>query len=373
ESSLNPVARSNAGAAGIWQIIPGTASLCGLRMNKYVDERKDIVRSTEAAISYLEKLYKIYGDWALAIAAYNCGPGNVDRAIARAKTTDYWKLESYLPNETRNYVPRFIAANYIMNYYTEYDITPTILNMDLQLTESVRIYKSISFKEIVRITGIPDSVLEALNPGFKSKFIPASAEGYSILMPKRVIPIIEMFNASPDQSTINAYFGNNDYTNPAGYNWPDQYVVTQYQVQKDDNLQSLAEVFACDPYHLIVWNNLNDDKVMPGQTLLVYIPKKVYIEKFINSSFSPLPITVIDEVFVEDTDAPVEVASISAEYNAYAPSDRKYQYHFIRQRESLQDIASQYNATTISDLLILNEIDDPSAIRPGMILKIREL
>lgn len=150
ESSLRPDAVSSQGAAGIWQFMKGTAKLYGLEISKYIDERRDVELSTEKALLYLSTLYDIYGNWTTALAAYNCGPGNINKAIKKANgSTNYWELAKYLPKETKEYIPRFIAASYLMNYYYLHDITPIEPENEFKYTGAVRVYEKVYFKDLV--------------------------------------------------------------------------------------------------------------------------------------------------------------------------------------------------------------------------------
>lgn len=173
ESALNPVAVSRMGATGLWQFMLKTGQGYGLEVNSLVDERRDPYKSTEAAVRYLKDLYSIYGDWNLVIAAYNCGPGNVNKAIARSGgKQDYWEIYYRLPRETRGYVPAFIAANYIMNYYAEHNICPMKPN-DFQALDTVHVNQEIHFGQISEILDIPVNELQRLNPNSNGISFPA--------------------------------------------------------------------------------------------------------------------------------------------------------------------------------------------------------
>lgn len=184
ESLLNPTALSPAGAAGLWQFMPATARRFGLKIDNYVDERFDPYKSTEAAMRYLKSLYDRFDDWTLTIAAFNCGEGCVESAIKKGATRDFWVLKKYLPKETGRYVSRFIAASYVMNNYIFHDLQPDYPDYDLQLTEAVKVYKRKSFEEISKETGYSLEVIKKLNPSYKLKIIPPSAEGSYLILPK---------------------------------------------------------------------------------------------------------------------------------------------------------------------------------------------
>ena len=192
ESALNPVAVSRMGATGLWQFMLKTGQGYGLEVNSLVDERRDPYKSTEAAVRYLKDLYSIYGDWNLVIAAYNCGPGNVNKAIARSGgKQDYWEIYYRLPRETRGYVPAFIAANYIMNYYAEHNICPMKPN-DFQALDTVHVNQEIHFGQIAEILDIPVNELQRLNPQFKRDIVPGNYKPYALVLPtKKMIAFID--------------------------------------------------------------------------------------------------------------------------------------------------------------------------------------
>lgn len=175
ESALNPVAVSRQGATGLWQFMLGTGKIYGLKNNSLIDERRDPIKSTWAAARYLKDLYAIYQDWNLVLAAYNCGPGTINKAIRRAGgATDYWTIYNYLPKETRGYVPAFIAANYIMTYYCEHDICP----METQLpsaTDTIHIHKDLHLQQVAEVCSLNIDQLRSLNPQYKRISFPATA------------------------------------------------------------------------------------------------------------------------------------------------------------------------------------------------------
>ena len=183
ESALNPMAVSRQGAAGLWQFMLRTGQIYGLKVNSLVDERKDPVKSTMAAARYLKDLYEIYHDWTLVLAAYNCGPGNVNKAIRRAGgQTDYWGLYNFLPRETRGYVPAFIAANYIMTYYCEHNIAPMEMRMP-EGSDTIHISRHLNLNQVAEVCKINIDELRALNPEFKRDIIPGNEKPYALRLP----------------------------------------------------------------------------------------------------------------------------------------------------------------------------------------------
>ena len=183
ESALNPQATSHAGAAGLWQFMVTTGKHYGLEVNSLVDERRDPIKSSYAAAQYLRDLYKIFGDWSLVIAAYNCGPENINKAIHRANgEADYWKIYPYLPRETRGYVPAFIAANYVMNYYCEHNICPMRTKLPAK-TDTIVVTKDVHLKQIAEVCGIDIDELRTLNPQYRRDIVNGSNKPSIIRMP----------------------------------------------------------------------------------------------------------------------------------------------------------------------------------------------
>ncbi|MGB4959379.1 MAG: transglycosylase SLT domain-containing protein [Saprospiraceae bacterium] len=197
ESSLLPNVQSGQGASGMWQFMKGTAELYGLRVDKYVDERKDFIKSTDKALNYLQLLFETYGDWNLALAAYNCGPGGVNKAIKKAGgVKDYWVISKYLPTETRRYVPRFLAAAYLMNFYDIHDISPTPISDDILYAISVKVTDKIDFKKLSKEFDIDIDLIRFLNPTFRKDQIPVNREeGYVLNLPDQIMySYIEKYN-----------------------------------------------------------------------------------------------------------------------------------------------------------------------------------
>lgn len=184
ESALVPTAVSRAGAAGLWQFMPGTASGLGLEINSLIDQRRDPFLASDAAARYLKQLYNTYEDWSLAIAAYNCGPGNVNKALRRAGggKHDFWEIYPFLPQETRGYVPAFIAANYIMRYHKDHGISPVLAKRPI-VTDTVHVSRRVHFEQISEVMDIPMAELRALNPQFRKDLIPGDIRPYSLVLP----------------------------------------------------------------------------------------------------------------------------------------------------------------------------------------------
>ena len=183
ESALNPQATSHAGAAGLWQFMPSAAKTYSLDINSLVDERRDIVKSSWAAARYLRDLYRLFGDWNLAIAGYNCGPENINKAIHRAGgERDYWKICPYLPRETRGYVPAFIAANYVMTYYCDHKICPMQAQLPVK-TDTVMLSRNVTFSQVASAMGLSVDMLRSLNPQYRRDVIPGATAPSALRLP----------------------------------------------------------------------------------------------------------------------------------------------------------------------------------------------
>ena len=187
ESALNPTAVSRAGAVGLWQFMITTGKQYGLEVTSLIDERRDPIKASYAAAHYLHDLYSIFGDWTLVIAGYNCGPNNITKAIKRAGgATDYWTIYPYLPAETRGYVPAFIAANYIMNYYCDHNICPVNTKLPMG-TDTIQVNRNIRMERISELCGITSEELRALNPQYRTTLIPGDAQTCTLRMPTAAI------------------------------------------------------------------------------------------------------------------------------------------------------------------------------------------
>ena len=203
ESALNPMASSSQGAVGLWQFMLNTGKIYGLKVTSLIDERRDPVKSTRAAARYLKDLYDIYHDWNLVLAAYNCGPGTINKAIRRADgEKDFWALYNYLPKQTRGYVPAFIAANYIMTYYCEHNISPMEMKMP-EGTDTIHISRPLHLQQVSAVCGISLDELRALNPEFKKDIIPGNEQPYALRLPSKLMSSFidkedSIYNYKPD-------------------------------------------------------------------------------------------------------------------------------------------------------------------------------
>ena len=329
ESALNPVAVSRMGATGLWQFMLKTGQGYGLEVNSLVDERRDPYKSTEAAVRYLKDLYSIYGDWNLVIAAYNCGPGNVNKAIARSGgKQDYWEIYYHLPRETRGYVPAFIAANYIMNYYAEHNICPMKPN-DFQALDTVHVNQEIHFGQIAEILDIPVNELQRLNPQFKRDIVPGNYKPYALVLPtKKMIAFIdkkdEILNCR--RSTYFAHRLDTDRYLKGGSTSVGSDGVVYYRVKKGDNLSKIAKRNGVTVAQLKSWNNLKSTFLSIGKQLIV------------RKDAPPPSSTDSKEQYAEVREDSIQ--RISREVN---------QYYRVKKGDTLGEIAKK-NGVTVSEL-----------------------
>ena len=273
ESALNPQARSHMGATGLWQFMPATGKKYGLEINSLVDERMDPIQSTEAACLFLKNLYTIFQDWNLVIAAYNCGPGNVNKAIHRAGgKRDFWSIYPYLPSETRGYLPIFIAASYAMNYAEAHGICPAT-PLTTMASDTIVTTQRQHLKQIADNIDIPLAELRRLNPQYPRDIIPGG-KAYAICLP------IEKAGLYIDkQDTILAYQAKELIHNRrdeiellhrtsvnGGYSING---VTYYKIKEGDTLGGIAKKFRVSVKQLKAWNGLKSDMIRAGKTLKI--------------------------------------------------------------------------------------------------------
>ncbi len=253
ESRLRPGATSHAGAAGLWQFTKGTGRQFHLQIDNVVDERRDPIRSTEAAAAYLEQLYGKYRDWTLVLAAYNCGPARLNQAIRHAGSKDYWKVREFLPKETQDYIPRFIAASYLMQYYHEHGLVPAYPSYNLQLTRTTKVYNAMNFSTIARITGLSERTIARLNPGYQQNLVPANSNGQYLILPESAMLA---FQTTMQPTVPYASVGTARRT---------------HVVQSGDTIESLAKIYKCSTGEIVAWNNMNESNLFFRQELVIYV------------------------------------------------------------------------------------------------------
>ena len=373
ESAFNIRARSRAGAVGLWQIMYGTGKLYGLEINSLVDERMDPYKATDAAARILKDLYDKYHDWYLALAAYNAGPGNVNKAIRRSGgKTNFWQIYPYLPRETRGYVPGFIAIVYLMNYATEHNYYPRNPNFDLA-ADTVMVNDTLHLKQVAQVLNIPLQQLRDLNPQYKLDIIPGHIKPYPLRLPvNKVLNFISLEDSIyhykdsvffPKNVIVSintrSYYARGYYRPTPCYTNTKGKVKLYYTVKPGDTFGFIADWYDVTIRELKCWNNRWSNRLRVGEKLVVYVPaSKVSLYKKINSlSF---------EQKQKLTGTPI--------VNTNKPKDPNYVYYQIRRGESLYTIARRFPDISYSDLVKINGFTDYEVrhLKPGQWIKIKK-
>jgi membrane-bound lytic murein transglycosylase D len=357
ESALNPIALSRAGASGLWQFMLPTGKFYGLEINSLVDERRDPVKATDAACRYLKDLFAIYGDWNLSIAAYNCGAGNVNKAIKRAGgKMDYWAIYPYLPKETRSYVPFFIAATYAMNYYPYHQLHPVQTTLPLS-TDTIMVSKLIHFEQIAEILQIDKEEIQALNPQYKKDIIPGNSKPQVLKLPSvKAYAYIEMENtiAKHRESEL---FTNRDYVNQSA--GPEKII---HKVAKGENLAIIGSRYGVTTANIRKWNRLKSNAVPRGRNLILYVDNGGYTAS--NNKTANVPQTAPSTA---TTSVPKTTATKSkAPHIATIPYKIKSGDSFA---SIARIIARRYPGYTHEDLMQLNNVSNPN-LKVGQYIKI---
>ncbi|NTU58299.1 MAG: transglycosylase SLT domain-containing protein [Chlorobiaceae bacterium] len=275
ESALNPTAVSHAGARGLWQFMSGTGKMYGLQSSSFIEDRYDPNKATIAACEHLQDLYGMFGDWFLVLAAYNAGAGNVQKAIrASGGARDYWTIWPYLPQETRGYVPAFIAVTYVMNYYREHNIKPAEPGYLYSDTDRVPVNAPLSFEQVQETIGVPLEDLKFLNPQYKVGLIPAPVTTPNMLrLPKKYIqPFVQK------EQEIYAYHAEQVaekqrlYAMVRNMEGPTESSRSRktHLVRKGETIAGVARKYGCAVSQLIDWNDLKSAKLKPGQKLVIF-------------------------------------------------------------------------------------------------------
>ena len=346
ESMLNPTAVSRAGAKGMWQFMYSTAKLYGLTINSFVDERLDPVKSADAAARYLKDSYEIFGDWNLAIASYNCGAGNVKKAIRRSGgKRAFWDIYPYLPRETRGYVPAFVGALYAMKYYKEHGIEPIDAEMPAAI-DTFKVHKMLHFKQLSEYAGIPHNIIKDLNPQYRHEIIPGNEKEYILRIP------YQYSNNFIDKEDSLYNYKADVFFNPVTIKkikdgGDGQMIV--YKVKSGDVLGSIALRNRCTVAQIKKWNHLKSNNIRIGQRLVLYSGGK----------------------------GPVYASSSSSKSNSSTASSKPidknspYTLYTVQNGDSLYLIAKKFPGVSAQNIMSFNGIG--TNIKPGMKLKIPKL
>jgi membrane-bound lytic murein transglycosylase D len=340
ESALNPRATSRVNARGMWQFMYRTALQYNLKINSYVDERLDPIASSHAAAKYLKDAYTIFGDWSLAIASYNCGAGNVNKAIRRAGgSRDFWKIYPYLPRETRGYVPSFVAALYTINYYKEHRINPRPISLPAHV-DTFLIHKPLHFGQIAELIGISKEELGDLNPQYIKEIVPGSENGMVLNLPYNYT------TAFVDKEQDIYKYKDSIFFNPIVLNDTKTSVQERsslyHTVKSGETLGGIALKYRVRLSDLQSWNRVKTT-IRPGQKLLVY------------SSNPPKRSS----------------SSASTSSKAKTTSSNGYVYYTIKKGDTLWEISRKFEGVSLNDLMSLNGFTKRSKIMPGKKIKIK--
>jgi membrane-bound lytic murein transglycosylase D len=375
ESALNPTAISRAGAAGLWQFMPGTGKMYGLDITSYQDERFDPIKETEAACKYLRFLYNTFGDWNLALAAYNSGPGNVNKAIRRANgKKDFWAIKQYLPKETQGYVPAFIAVNYIMNYSTEHNIFAKKASMSYFETDTIHVTGRVDFEIVSKSINLPIEEITYLNGTYKLKEIPDNGKKHYLMLPvekigdflaheKEIYQASEVKKPEPEPVVADTASADGGAGQTTKVIWEDQWKT--HKVKKGETLKSVSSKYGVTSSDIKKWNKLKSSTLKVGQNLKVKVKVKKTItipkvtEPADTTSTTPKVTPPADEP--KATPTPPKPA---------APKE-EYVYYTVKSGDSLSSIASK-NHVSVDSIVKLNKGLSPNKIQVGQKIKIKK-
>lgn len=372
ESALNPNAVSRVGATGMWQFMYYTGKAYKLEINSFVDERRDPIKSSYAAVEFMQDLYEMYHDWTLVIAAYNCGPGNVNKAIRRSGgKRDYWDIYYWLPRETRGYVPAFIAAAYTMQYYEEHNLYPKKTDLPV-LCDTIMINERVHFEQIAHFMDVSVDELQALNPQYRRDIIPAQTKSYALRL-----PFDETTKFIEAQDSIFSYL-DSVYFNPealsktpknTSYNPgppSNDHVKLVYTIKSGDNLGYIASWYDVRLSDVRYWNNIRGNTIRGGQKIRIYKHKnKVAKYKKIESMTFTEKQASIGKTVKATTKAKPVLAEVLSEGD--------YDLYTIRSGDTLWDIAKLYPGVSDTDIMRWNGISNASKISVGQKLKIKKI
>jgi len=366
ESALNPRAVSRVGATGMWQFMYGTARMYDLTVNSFVDERRDPVKSAHAAALFLKDLYAMFNDWTLVIAAYNCGPGNVNKAIRRTGgKRDFWLIYYHLPRETRGYVPAYIAATYTMNYYKDHNLTPRYPEIPIA-TDTIMVTDNLHLQQVAEVLNIPLKALRDLNPQYKEDIIPGKGYPFSLTLPMdytgKFIDLQDSIFNYRDSVFFNA---DNTIRNPQHSYYvppaPTNRDKLIYTVKSGDNLGFISNWYNVKVADIRYWNNIRGNTIRVGQKLNIYVPKGT------SSKYAD-----INKLSFEEKQKRIGMSVERDDEEIYQkPTDNEYVYHKVRYGDTLWEIAKKYPGVTENDIMKLNNMSSGRSLKAGQYIKIK--
>lgn len=409
ESALNPGANSVASAVGLWQFMYPTGKMYKLEISTFVDERRDPIKATDAAVRYLRDLYNMYKDWHLVIAAYNCGPGNVNKAIKRSgDARDYWKIYYRLPKETRGYVPAFIAANYVMNFYQSHNILPKTPDFPI-ITDTIMVNDYLHFNQVSEIIGIPVEQIRSLNPQYRRDIIPASKiKSYSLVLPQDQISAYLENESEIHKHRRTEFFPNNEIVNPqnnyathspSDIKGRDKVI---YTVKSGDNLGVISAWFRVRTSDLKYWNSIKKSFIKAGQKLTVYVPEGQgeYYSKIASLSYSEKQKSLNKKPTISDSpnlaskakEVPVKTQTAETKNSAQdstlaqttepvkkdttqtesteSAQRNEIVYYTVRKGDNFWSIAKKFPGVSNHEIMKLNGIKAANSLKVGQVLKI---
>ncbi len=354
ESALNPAATSRVGAAGLWQFMIYTGHDYGLEINNLVDERRDPIKSTYVAVRYLKALYRIYGDWNLAIAAYNCGPGNVNKAIRRSGgKRDYWEIYFNLPKETRGYVPAFIAVNYLMNYAKDHNICAAQCKLPLN-SDTVQVSQMMHFQQIADILNVPVEEIRIMNPQYRRDLIPGNIKPYTLRLPmSSAYAFIDAQDTIANYHADQFLFNFRKTVDPGSPEDNQIQTIIRHRVGRNEAIASVAKRYGVSVSELKSWNHLRSSKLKKGTLLVIYRDKPA--SPAVESEKQPL---------TAQNKAKEEVKPVTRE-----EKDSTITNHKVMKGETISSISRKYGVTA-TDLKNWNNLSDTKVI-PGSLLTVR--
>ncbi|MBI3511741.1 MAG: LysM peptidoglycan-binding domain-containing protein [Bacteroidetes bacterium] len=369
ESALNPSATSHAGARGLWQFMYTTGKMYDLEVSSYVDERCDPYRSTEAACQCLRDLYNMFGDWQMVLAAYNAGPGTVNKAIRRAGggKKSYWEIRPFLPKETQAYVPAFIAANYVMSYHLEHNLYSAIPRKAFSDIDTVAVKQQVTFSQIEAVLAVSQDELEFLNPEYKLDVIP-----YSFTEPyKLVLPIDKVGPFVTNEQAIYDYIKKD--TAMAAMAIVE--VKTTHTVKKGETITSIARRYKCSVTDIRAWNGLKSNYIKPGQKLVIYTPERVSSSTDSDTAEKdPKEKSGSTSTDAQKNSTKTKTSDPDPGKNDPAPnsSGAKYKYYTVKKGDNLYTI-SKSTGVSVEQLKKLNGFGDHFVMHAGDKIKIAKI